>query len=865
MRSLATSFALIFGSLLGCAPALAAEKPATSSVATVRPVASLALHAGPDSATSVTLRGPDARQQLLVTAKYADGATDDATRDVKYSVQPPEVALVTVDGLVVCTGNGAATITAKSADGKSATLSLTVERFQEEIPINFANSVSPVLTKAGCNTGSCHGKDNGQKGFRLSLFGYEPVEDYDHLVKEVRGRRLFPAAPEHSLILDKATGRIPHGGGKRMESGSDDYRLLVRWIAQGMPFGETSDPTVSRISVHPSKRIMSRGAVQQLVVLAHFSDGSVVDVSRTALYEVNEQDIAKINESGHIQAAEQPGDFAVMVRYQGKVGTFCATVPLGQDVSNLPPVKNYIDEQVFKKLKEIGMPPSNVSDDATFIRRVTIDIAGRLPTMNEVAEFQKDASEGKREKLIDRLLDSPEHADYFANKWSSLLRNKRGLVNARGTLAFHAWIRDSIAANKPYDQFVRELITASGSIDASPAVAWYRQVKEPGELVEDTAQLFMGVRLQCSKCHHDPFEKWSQQDYYGFSAFFSQVGRSKAESASETVIFHKRGAPFDTNPRTKLRVKPAGLGAPSSAMSADEDPRMMLAEWLTRKENPYFARSLVNRYWKHFLGRGIVDPEDNMRETNPPTNPELLDALARHFAEGGYNVRQLIRDICRSSTYQLSSEPNAHNAIDRQNFSRYYPKRLHAEVLLDAVNQFTCAETKFAGMPPGTRAVQLPDNSFNEAHLFLSVFGRPDATSACECERAGEPSLSMSLYLFNAKLIHEKIAWPTGRAAKFAADKRPDEQKIRELYLWAFSREPSESESGAALAHIRRLSSSVAAKTAGIKSAVPDVKPDKSKDKSKEKATTNETNGIQQAYEDILWALLNTKEFSFNH
>jgi hypothetical protein len=874
MRRLITSLAVAGSIALGVTLAPAADKPssgATNGGTTPAPavalpaVASLKIHAGPESAGSITLRGSDARQQLLVTGTADDGSVRDLTHEVKWSVTPAEVARVTAGGLVIATANGSATVTA-ARDGKTATFSLSVEKIEEQFPINFGNSVVPVFTKAGCNAGGCHGKSGGQNGFKLSLLGFEPAEDYEHLVKEARGRRLFPAAPEHSLLLTKAVGTMPHGGGKRMDVDTDDYRLVIRWIAQGMPYGQPTDPTVSHIAVHPPKRVMSRGGSQQLVVLAHYTDGTVQDVTRSALYEANEQEMAKISESGNVAIAQQPGDVAVMVRYQGKVATFRATVPLGQEVANLPPTKNYVDELVFKKLKEIGMPPSGVADDATFIRRVTVDIAGRLPRPDEVSAFVKDTSPDKRDKLIDRLLDSPDYADYFANKWANLLRNKRVQpAYARGTLAFHAWVRDAIAENKPYDQFVRELITASGDIDTNPAVGWFRQVKEPSAQLEDTAQLFLGMRLQCAQCHHHPFEKWSQQDYYGFSAFFSRIGRGKADIQGEEVIFHKRGEPSATNTKTKQPVKPAGLGDGTMMISADEDPRVMLANWMTKKDNPFFAKSFANRYWKHFFGRGIVDPEDDMRETNPPTNPELLETLARKFVENGFDQKQLIRDICRSSTYQLASEPNAHNAIDRQNFSRYYPKRLNAEVLLDAVNQLTGSETKFEGLPAGTRAVQLPDNSYNATSYFLTVFGRPDASSSCECERSGEPSLAQSLHLLNAKDVNDKIASGNGRAAKLTADtKRSDEEKVRELYVWAFSREPNESELVTAVGHIRRLSSPPAEEPKPADDE-KNTKAARAEQRAKEKSNTNETKARQQAYEDIIWALLNTKEFSFNH
>jgi hypothetical protein len=723
----------------------------------------------------------------------------------------------------------------------TASLEIAVERFAEIKPINFANQIVPIFTKAGCNAGGCHGKASGQNGFKLSLLGFEPGEDYEHLVKEARGRRLFPASPENSLLLLKATATLPHGGGKKLETDSDDYRLIVRWISEGMPYGKSGDPTVARIDVFPKRRVMGFDGEQQLVVMARYTDGSMEDVTRSALYEPNDKEMAKSDESGQVQLFKQPGDVAVMVRYQAKVAVFRATVPLGAPVTSLPRPKNLIDELVFKKLKAVGMPPSLICDDATFLRRACVDIAGRLPTAGEAERFMADQDAYKRDKWIDRLVDSAEYADYFANKWSALLRNKRtDAKQTRSTYAFHGWIRDSLLANKPYDRFVREILAASGELADNPAVAWYQRVREPQAELEDTAQLFLGMRMQCAQCHHHPFEKWSQQDYYSFSAFFTQVSRKNGPDPGGEMVFARRTMPTATNKKTKQSVKPAGLGSLSMNLSPDDDARQALADWMTGKDNPYFARSLVNRYWKHFFNRGIVEPEDDMRETNPPTNPELLDGLASYFISEGYDLKQLVRTICRSQVYQLSEIPNQYNKVDKQYFSRYYPKRLTAEVLFDAVNQVTRTQSKFDGLPPGTRAVCLPDNSFNASSYFLTVFGRPDSSSACECERSQDASLAQSLHLLNAKEIQEKLADDKGVAARLAADtKRGDSEKIRELYLAAYSREPAGKEVTLAREYIEK--------------------------KTANKEEKEALNGKRQAYEDLVWALLNTKEFLFNH
>ena len=723
-----------------------------------------------------------------------------------------------------------------------ATLLAAVPCFAADAPrpLNFANDIVPILTKGGCNGGGCHGKAGGQNGFRLSLLGFEPQEDYEHIVKEARGRRLFPAAPEQSLLLTKGTAELPHGGGKKLDPASEDYADLVRWIREGMPYGKESDPKMARISVQPATLTMPLKGSQQLKVIAHYTDGSTRDVTRRALYEANEKAMAETTETGLVRLFDLPGDVAVMVRYQGKVATFRATIPLGAPVASLPPVRNFVDELVFAKLKTIGIPPSPVADDGTFLRRVTLDITGRLPTAAEMKDFCASTEPNKRATLVDRLLASPEYAEFFANKWSALLRNQRTQpAYARGTYLFWQWIRDCMAENKPYDRFVREVVSASGELDFNPPVAWYRQVKDMKQQMEDVAQLFLGTRMQCAQCHHHPFEKWSQQDYYGFAAFFSNVSRKPSTFASEDMIFHRRGVAQATNIRSKQQVMPTSLGGSALKLEPAQDPRVALADWMSQKDNAFFAHTLVNRYWKHFFNRGLVEPEDDMRETNPPVNPELLAGLADSFVKSGYDLKQLIRTITTSTTYQLSAVPNEHNAKDRQNFSRCYPKRLNAEVLYDAVNTLLEVKSKFDGQAPGTRAVALPDNSYNQTTYFLSVFGRPDSSSACECERTQEASLAQSLHLLNAAEIQTQLTRPKGRADSLAQDSRPDDDKITDLYHIALSRDPHAEELKLARDHLEK-------KTQG-------------------KTAPAVVTARKEAYEDILWALLNTKEFLFNH
>ena len=793
-----------------------------------------------ENAPAVVLEGKGSSQQINLTGTLADGSLKDLTHHADYSITPENVATIDKEGFIRPAGNGKAKVTA-FFKGVSTTLNFEVKGFETHRKINFPNEIVPIFTKYGCNGGGCHGKSGGQNGFRLSLLGFEPQEDYEWIVYEGKGRRLFPAAPQHSLLLTKATNEKPHGGGARIEKDSLDYHSIANWISQGMPYGSPDDPTLERIEVYPKERIMGLETDQQLVVTAIYSDGSTLDVSRTSVFEVNEKEVAEVNENGHVITFNQPGDAAVMIRYQDKVAVFTATVPLGAPVEDLPDPRNFIDKHIFAKLQKIGMPPSGNADDATFLRRVTIDIAGRLPTLEEAVAFHGDKSAEKRDKLIDRLLDSPEYADNFANKWSALLRNKRNAdADKRGNYAFYRWIRQSINDNVPYDQFARQIIAASGDMAYNPPVAWYREVKTTQQQLEDTAQLFLGTRIQCAQCHHHPFEKWSQHDYYSLAAFFSRVEAKPGILPGEKKVYHKRGVAKATNKKNNQPVDPAGLGAKPLEIAADLDPRQSLVDWMAAKDNAYFAHTLVNRYWKHFFSRALVEPEDDMRATNPATNPALLEGLAQHFISTGFDMKDLVRTICRSKTYQFSAEPNAHNGKDKQNYSRYYPKRLQAEVLYDAIDELTGMKSNFKDLPVGTRALQLPDNSWNSSVYFLSVFGRPDSASACECERSSDASLAQSLHLLNSKDIQAKLTNNSGRARVLAKDtKREHPEKIEELYLRAFSRKPHSNEVSLATEYIHRK-----------------IKDDKGEEKDAD---------IGQSYEDIVWALFNTKEFLFNH
>ena len=790
--------------------------------------------------TRVALKGIDDSQQLVITAQLQE-RRQDLTGEVKYEVENPTVVRISASGRILPIGNGTTTIKATYGD-KSVAVTVSAEACDVNLPINFGNQIVPIFTKLGCNSGGCHGKSGGQNGFALSLLGFVPEVDYAALVKEARGRRLMPASPDNSLLLLKAAGQVAHAGGKRMEVESDEYKLIKRWIGAGTPFGDAKDPVVIRISVFPERALLTRNNRQQVTVQAHYSDGTIADVTQRAQYESNDQEIAVVDGAGLVRTLDVSGEAGVMARYLGHVAVFRATVPLGTQI----PAYNFayqtvVDKHTHAKWKELGLVPSELSTEEQFLRRITLDLTGTLPTPDEAKAFLADPNPNKRDALVDRLLETPEYAYYFANKWADVLRIKRRGQPGRafGTFAFHDWIRDSIAKDKPYSQFTREILMASGGETECPPAVWYSEVTTPEQFVDDVAQVFLGVRLGCAQCHHHPYEKWSQDDYWGMAAFYGRVGRKIQQQPGGfqnqpnilTVIFNKPAGTVN-NKRTNRPAEMKPLDSPTPVVAGvDEDPRQQLVNWMVKKDNPYFARAVANRYWAHFFGRGIVDPIDDMRLTNPPTNPELLDALAKELTDHDYSLKHLIKVIVKSRTYQLSAIPNQFNKHDKQTYARFYPRRMTAEVLYDAVNQVTNSPSTFGGLPQDRlaprRAIMLPDEGFTS--YFLEVFGKPNRLSACECERVGEANLAQALHLLNSDEMQNKLSRPGGRAALMVADKRSDAEKVEELFLWAFGRRPSIEHLQIALAHIER-----------------------------------HAQNKQVAYQNLIWALVNTKEFEFN-
>ena len=791
--------------------------------------------------TTFKLRGIEDAPQLLITGTRADGRVVDLTSSATYSVSDPKVARVEKNGRVFPLANGTAEITA-TVEGRIVKVPLIAEKMEAPLPINFTNHVVPIFTKLGCSSGGCHGKIAGQNGFRLSLLGFDPAFDYENLLKEGRGRRVFPAAPDSSLLLTKASGTAPHGGGKKMDPTSEEYKIVRRWIASGLPYGTKDDPTVTKISMYPEARVVDRKGTQQLAVFAHYSDGAVEDVTRRAQYESNDTDIATVTESGLVNTLNITGQAAVMARFNGNVTVFRATVPRAGESANFTfAEQTVVDKHTAKKWKELNIAPSDVCSDEVFIRRVYLDVTGTLPDAKDVTAFVTDKAANKRDTLVDKLLETPEYAYFFANKWADILRVKRRNLPARayGTFAFHTWIREAVASDKPYDDFVRDIICAIGDESKSPPTVWYKEVKTPENFVDDVSQVFLGQRMACAQCHHHPYEKWSQDDYWGFAAFFGRVGfkavntpgvSNQNQQNQKQILFVKSTGNVQ-NKRTGSTAPMKALDGDPMTATSDEDPRSKFADWMTNPKNPYFARTVANRYWAHFFGRGIVDPLDDMRVTNPPSNPELLDALSQNLIDNKFSLKALVKTICKSRTYQLAAEPNEFNKGDKQSFARYYPKRMQAEVLFDAVAKLTDSPTAFPGLPSDkfapNRAIMLPDESF--ASYFLDVTGRPQRISACECERVNEASLAMTLHLLNSQEVQDKIARPGGRADQLVKDKRTDAEKVTELFLLATGAKPSKEKMDLALEHI--------------------AKHEKSK---------------KTAYENIVWALLNSKGFLFN-
>jgi hypothetical protein len=792
---------------------------------------------------SIRLSTPEARQTLVAQRQSGDqfgGQAKDATfRSSDESVVRIE------DGLAIPVANGKATITAVAGD-QQATSEVTVSGMEKPFQWSFRNHVESVLSKQGCNAGSCHGARAGQKGFRLTLFGFDVDADYTYLTRQAVGRRIVPTDPGRSLILTKPTGLLPHKGGVRLEPGSLEYRVIAEWIASGVPGPKTDDPQIVNLEVFPKHSRQTPKSAQQLVVLAHFSDGHVEDATRWAKYTSVNSSVAAVDDRGLVSITG-PGEGAVKVWYLNHNAMSFLTVPYSGEVAAdriaSAARRNFLDEQVLAKLQALRIPPSPPCDDATFVRRAFLDCIGTLPTAEEARAFLADPSADKRDRLIDSLLSRPEFADYWAYKWADLLLISSQRLRPKALESYYNWVHAAVAENKPWDLFVRELVTATGSTFDNGAANFYALHQDPEDMAETVAQAFMGLSINCAKCHNHPLEKWTNDQYYAFANLFSRVrakgwgGDYRSGDGLRIVYSDTQGELIQ--PSHGAPQPPCPLDGQPLAFEATDDRRIAVADWLTSPGNPYFTRAIVNRVWANFFGVGLVEAVDDLRVTNPASNEELMAAASTFLIEHKYDLKELMRAILRSEAYQRDSQPLAENKADERFYSRYYPRRLKAEVLLDALSQVTAVPTDFkAGSPdsrnPGKpipnirRALKLPD-SYVESY-FLETFGKPDRLITCECERSSEPSMTQVLHLYNGETVNKKLA-AKGSAAELATAETDNARIVEELYLAALSRYPTDAEK-------ERLTGELAA-------ASPEDR--------------------RQTIEDLYWSVLTSREFLFNH
>lgn len=773
-----------------------------------------------------TLHGPRAQQQLVVTANATASSIRDVTEAVEYRSEDPAIAVVE-KGVVRPVANGQVMIKVL-ANGVEATCRVTVATMEQPSPVAFHTSVLAALTKSGCNMGACHGSPSGKGGFRLSLRGYDPDLDLVTLRGEFFNRRSNVLQPDESLLLRKPLMQVAHGGGRRLSEGDASHVALREWIAEGMRTEAEGAPTLDRIEVFPKPRVLRDGAdVQQLVVNGHFSDGSVRDVTSLTAFDSSDEGIAAVSPLAVVRR-EGRGEATILARYLDRMSTTQITFLTERPEFKWPEptVNNEIDRLVFAKLQQLQIEPSELCSDTDFLRRATLDLAGRLPTVEETQQFLGDPSDAKRTVLIDRLLASDDYARFWSMKWGDLLRSNSRRMSATGVHKFRRWLYDVVKHDMPLDQFARQLLTATGSTQQNAPAYYWKASRDEIDATETTAQLFMGIRIQCAKCHNHPFEKWTQNDYYGIAAAFKRVGRKDTGALDDEYIFVSGGGEV-TQPRTGQTMKVRLLLQGEVDVPADQDRRVVFAEWLTSGSNPFFAKSVANRIWGHVLGRGIVDPVDDFRDSNPASNPELLEYLASELTGSGFSARHLIRTIMNSRVYQLSSQRNRFNADDEIYFSHATTRMLTAEQLLDAICAVTGLKEDFSGMPAGTLAVDLVDPP--EGHKFLQVFGQPQRELPCECERSTDSNLSQALQLINGPTVHNKLRADSGQLHLWMAGGKSDQEIVNLLYMTALSRAPVAAELETALRHV-----------AG-------------------------TDDRTRALEDIGWAIINSKEFLFQH
>lgn len=781
---------------------------------------------------NVALISAGACQQLAITGNYSDGSVQDLTHSADLRAAPAG-HIKAHAGILHSLADGTTTVTAFK-DGVEASLKVRVEHAKTAEPVGFRNDVMAVFSKAGCNAGTCHGNFNGKNGFRLSLRGEDPDFDLASLTRDTEGRRLNLFAPEASLLLHKATGQLPHEGGVRFTPDSKDYALVHGWIAAGAKADAEKTRRLISLKVTPEDRVLLHGADrQQLVVQATFDDDSVRDVTHLAVYEPSNPQVTV--SPGGLVTALQSCQVTVVVRYLHlQIPCRLAFVPERKGFAWKPvPATNFIDTHVLDRLQALQIEPSELADDATYLRRAYLDVCGILPTVKETKQFLADPDPGKRKKLIDALLERPEYADFWALKWADLLRNEEKAVDAKGVKHFQQWIREHVYNDTPLDEFARELLTARGSTYENPAANYYRTNLNPQKAAETTAQLFMGVRIACAKCHNHPFDQWKQDDYHGLSAFFARVKNymitnerkdklDKHQFNGEMIVFMDREGEV-LNPQTGEPMPPRLPGGQVPKLTPDADRLQSLAEWITSKSNPWFAKNLANRIWYHLLGRGLVDPVDDVRASNPATHGKLLDELASELVKSGFRQKHLIRTIMNSRTYQLSYKTTATNKDDEINYSHSQPRLLTAEQLLDALCQVTEVPEEFKGHPLGTRAVQLPGVAGGPK--FLKIFGRPDRLLACECERQTGATLSQAFTMIGSDTVHARIQ-RSPLVDRLLKDNATNHQIVTEFYFVALCRPPTAKEMHVADTYLN-----------------------------------NKFANRRDVVEDLLWAVLSTKEF----
>jgi hypothetical protein len=870
--SLARLQRVVFMRRVSAVPLLALTALAVLSVPSVagrvkaRPNGSAASAGVPAPLTGVllqpaqaTLDGSYAFQTLAVVGQAGDGSQRDLTDGAAFTSSNPGVIKVGKDNVAYPVSDGQADVTV-SIGGRTAKAHFVVKNNKTDANLGFETAITPILVKNGCTGSACHGAPQGQGGLKLSFFGYEAQKDWDTIVKGESGRRIDLKTPMQSLFLRKPANLTGHGGGKRFAPDGPEARVFAAWLRAGAPYkpkavmqaqAETSKPglklvafggepkpepkaalapRIESIDVIPGTRLIRQpNSKHQLIVMAKYTDGSERDVTPFARFSSDDDGIAQINSAGKLTALRR-GEANLMVRFGGKVGLSTAVVQPQPPLANYPrlPVNNFIDEAVWSKLKTLNMTPSDLCDEATFVRRAYFDIIGTPPLPGAVREFLEDKDANKRAKLIDELLERPEYKDYQTILWSDLLRNTSTLIKEDGVRAYTAFIRASFADNKPFDQFVRDLLTGTGSTyhNESATANYYRVTSDPAELTTSTSQIFLGVRLECCRCHNHPFDRWSQDDFYGVAAFFAKTHVGEGTQKDEATVYCDNNGEV-RQLRTGQVMQPKLLTAEQPISDTSGDLRVKLAQWITTKDNPFFAKATVNRLWKQMFGRGIVHPADDFRATNPPINAPLLNKLADDFVAHDYDLKHLIRTICNSRVYQLSAMPNSTNGDDLKNFSHYYIKRLGPEQLLDTISIATGVNEQFPGLRDGTRAINLADNRVGSG--FLDVFGRSSRLQVSE--RSQETSMSQALAMMNGPTLNNKISDPGGRIAKLLArlGDRSDKAILDEIYLAALARFPSDKERKQAQEYV-------------TKSATP-----------------------KEGYEDLMWVILNTKEFLFNH